>query len=341
MNWSRMGLYIRAYIKGRLATILFFCLVESVFALIWGLYDVDNWSGLIYPFIMVNSFGALGLMIGGYRYSQRMNRWSMLMKRFDSGSLISDSAYGTEALWLEEITAMMQHYEQSVADIQKQVKDSETYHTMWSHQIKTPISSLRLMLNSGDERIPTKIAYPLLEEVLRIEQYVDMVLYYQRMMDAGEDLILQSESLKQLVNHALKRYSIYFINRQLTVDVSVEDKQVLTDGKWMGFVLEQLVSNAIKYTQKGGIRIYTQGEKGRLLLIVEDTGIGIRKEDLPRIFERGFTGYNGRGEQKSTGIGLFLVKKVLTMLGHDIEVASEEGQGTMVTVTLQECKVVR
>lgn len=341
MNWSKAKTYMVAYLKGRLGTILFFCLIEGVFVLLWGLYDVDRWAGILYPFLLVNCFGLIGLLIGGYRYTRQMFEWSRYMKQLDNESLQRSWAFGTDYVWLCEIVDMMNTYEQEIARIRKQVKDSETYHTMWSHQIKTPISSLRLMLSSGDNRIASKVAYPLLEEVLRIEQYVDMVLYYQRMMDAGEDLILQPESLQKLVNDALKRYSIYFINRHLSVNVSVGDERILTDGKWMGFVLEQLISNAIKYTQTGGISIHTYKEDNHLYLIIEDTGIGIRQEDLPRIFERGFTGYNGRGEQKSTGIGLFLVKRVLTMLGHDIVVTSIEGKGTKVTVTLQQCKVQR
>ena len=139
---------------------------------------------------------------------------------------------------------------------------------------------------------------------------------------------LKEYELDDMIRQALRKYAPMFIRKNLTLSYEPVDIKVVTDEKWMVFVLEQLLSNAIKYTTSGGIRIYMQGG----CLVVEDTGIGILPEDLPRVFDKGYTGYNGRSDKKASGIGLYLVKKILSRLGHKIFAESESGEGTRMKV---------
>jgi signal transduction histidine kinase len=140
-------------------------------------------------------------------------------------------------------------------------------------------------------------------------------------------MVLGEYDLYSLVKQTVRKYSILFINSGLSLQLEEFEVKVLTDEKWLGFVLEQIISNSIKYTRKGTISIYLE-KSAQKILVIEDTGIGIRQEDLPRIFDRGFTGYNGRMDKKSTGIGLYLCKQIMNQLSHGIWVSSEDGKGT-------------
>lgn len=167
-------------------------------------------------------------------------------------------------------------------------------------------------------------------ELFKIEQYVGMVLTYLRMEDMSSDMTFDVCSLDEIVRQAVRKYSQMFILQKIKLNYEPLEVKVLTDEKWLVFVLEQILSNALKYTKQGSISIYMQ--KGKL--VVEDTGIGIWQEDLPRVFERGFTGYNGREDKKSTGIGLYLCKMIMQKLCHRIWIESEPGQGTRVLLDL-------
>ncbi|MEI3348232.1 MAG: ATP-binding protein [Dysosmobacter sp.] len=200
------------------------------------------------------------------------------------------------------------------------------YYTLWAHQIKTPIAAASLLLQ---ENPPPR--EPLEAELLKISQYVDMVLGYLRLDSASTDYVFQDTDLNALVRQAVRKFARLFILKHITLDFQEIHRTVLTDGKWLSFVVEQLLSNALKYTPAGGtVRIYGDGET----LVIADTGIGIREEDLPRIFEKGFTGYNGRAGQKSTGIGLYLCRRVSEQLNHDLTIVSRPGQGTIARLDL-------
>lgn len=202
------------------------------------------------------------------------------------------------------------------------------YYTLWVHQIKTPIAALRVLLQSGE------VDHALLEqEVFKIEEYVGMVLQYLRLESISSDLILNEYPLEDLVRQAVKKYGPLFITKKLSLKLEDFHLTVLTDEKWLVFALEQLLSNAIKYTPRGSIRIgLTEGKA----LFIQDTGIGILPEDLPRVFDRGFTGRNGRLDKRSTGIGLFLTKRILDRLHHPIKITSQVGRGTRVELTVDD-----
>lgn len=204
-------------------------------------------------------------------------------------------------------------------------RDMSEYYTLWAHQIKTPISSMRLALADSD----TPVSRELSVELQRVEQYVEMVLCYIRLEEGGSDLVIRECQLDELIRAALRKFSPQFIRKKLTLDYTPSGASVLTDEKWLLFVIEQVLSNALKYTKTGGISITFSGG----ILTVRDTGIGIAPEDLPRIFEKGYTGCNGRRDMKASGIGLYLCRRVCRMLGHGISAESGAG-GTAVSIDL-------
>ena len=223
---------------------------------------------------------------------------------------------------------------------QKTLEEMTDYYTMWAHQIKTPIFALRLLLQEN----PT-VNKEALTELFKIEQYVEMVLGYLRTEDMSSDLKLSRCALDSIIREQIHKYAGIFISKKLSLTYEGISENVLTDEKWLGFVIGQILSNALKYTRTGGIRISLKDVPGNsqntedisnmispspVTLIIEDTGIGIRKEDLPRIFEKGYTGVNGRENNRATGIGLYLSKKIMKRLDHRIYVTSEEGKGTKV-----------
>ncbi len=208
--------------------------------------------------------------------------------------------------------------------------DMIDYYSMWVHQIKTPISAMRILLktNSSKENLE--------QELFKIEQYVDMVLNYLR-IDEMSDFVLKSYDISNIVKQGIKKYSILFIYKKIKLNFNDKTLYSVTDEKWFLFAFEQILSNALKYTKEGNITISIDDVKREIS--IEDTGIGIYKEDIPRIFEKGFTGFNGRMDKKSTGIGLYLCKTILSKLSHSISISSELGVSTKVVIGFFDKKI--
>lgn len=200
------------------------------------------------------------------------------------------------------------------------------YMTLWVHQIKTPIAGLRLLIQSG-ELSPHLLSM----QILRIEQYVDMMMYYVKMGHMNQDLKIGHYKIGDIVNGVVKKQSLFFIHKKISLQLEELDEEIVTDEKWISFIIEQVLSNALKYTKEGSIRIYMKG----YTLYIEDTGIGIKKEDLPRVFEKGFTGTNGRIDKKASGLGLYLVKNICDILGYPIHIESEVNKGTTVSICFE------
>ena len=219
-------------------------------------------------------------------------------------------------------------------------EETADYYGMWAHQIKTPIAALKVLLQSyglpdkADERT-FEFIRGMKSEVFKLEQYVEMALTYLRTADMTADFVFGTYELDDIIRQAVKKYSQIFILNKIKLNYEPVGETVLTDEKWLTFVIEQLLSNALKYTREGSISIYTQKvSEEEECLVIEDTGIGILPEDLPRVFEKGFTGYNGRENKKSTGIGLYLCKTIMDKLRHGIWLESEVGKGTKAYIRL-------
>jgi len=210
-------------------------------------------------------------------------------------------------------------------------RDMTDYYTVWAHQIKTPIASMRLHLQNED----TALSQILSAELTRIEQYVQMVMAFLRLGSNSTDYVIREYDLDGIVKNCVKRFSEEFISRKIKLIYEPVNTKVITDEKWLSFVIEQVLSNALKYTPSGSIEIKMQEPKK---LLICDTGIGIAAQDLPRIFENGYTGYNGRWDKKASGIGLYLCRQICGNLGHGIYAASKPGSGTVITIDLAQKK---
>lgn len=224
--------------------------------------------------------------------------------------------------------------EQSMLTTEQNLRYSDMieYYTVWAHQIKTPIASMRLHLQNEDSALQRQLSL----DLLRIEQYVEMVLMFLRLDSASTDYMIKAYDLNEVVRGAVKKFAGEFIARKLTLYYEPLETNVVTDEKWLSFVIEQILSNALKYTTEGSITISLKEPK---LLCITDTGMGIAPEDLPRIFEKGYTGLWGRKDKKASGIGLYLCKRICKNLGHRLWVESTLGQGTTVYLDLTQQKL--
>lgn len=230
---------------------------------------------------------------------------------------------------LRRLAAQNTELEAKNAANRRQMTD---YYTLWAHQIKTPIAAMQLLLQAEGEGSSPELA----AELFKIEQYVELVLQYLRSEDMAGDLAVSRAQLEPLVRGAVRKYARLFILKRIDLELENLAGTALTDEKWLAFCLEQLLSNALKYTPTGGRVSIGLAPGPRQVLCIRDTGCGIAAEDLPRVMERGFTGYNGRENKKSTGIGLYLCKKVLANLGHRFWLESAPGKGTAALIDLTE-----
>jgi len=209
----------------------------------------------------------------------------------------------------------------------------QDYYTTWVHQIKTPIAAMQLTLSSQD----TPVSRQLTRQLIQIEQYVNMALVYQRLESTQTDYRFCTCSLDEMICRSVRRFASQFIARQIKLEYAPIPGGIVTDEKWFCFVLEQLFSNALKYTANGSIAVYMEED----CLCIRDTGIGIAAEDLPRIFDKGYTGINGRGDigegrQKASGLGLYLCKRVCDNLGIELTAKSCLGRGSVLRMKLSQ-----
>ncbi len=227
----------------------------------------------------------------------------------------------------EIISLISEEHNHYCTEANKSYSDMVDYYTVWAHQIKTPIASMRLTLQNEDSPLSRKVY----SDLHRIEQYVEMVLTFLRLNSESSDYVIKEYNIDNIVKQAVKRFSHEFIRRKISLIYEPLNKAVITDEKWLSFVIEQVLSNALKYTKSGCITISLDSNKN---LTVTDTGIGIAPDDLPRIFEKGYTGFNGRTDKKSSGLGLYLCKCICKNLGHNISAKSEINKGTVITIDL-------
>ena len=291
-----------------------FCTV-TVFIICQTLVDLIIYMLSLYLFIILLYF------LLDYRKYKQHHQYLIYLK--DNPELFDNlphESYLEEKTYQEMLQILQKKLFQLKQENQQKYNNTIDYYTKWVHQIKTPIAGLKLIIQNDypDEKM--------LVELLKIEQYVNMALQYVRLDHIHHDLSFQKVSLDHLVSQEIKKQSLFFFQKNLKVDYQIKDLQILTDEKWSGFVIEQVLSNALKYTKEGSISFYNEGEK----LYIQDSGIGIKESDLPRVFEKGFTGFQGRNDKKASGLGLYLCKNIFNQLGHLISIESKVNQGTTV-----------
>ncbi len=315
-----------AYLKRQYKLLLLLAGAVCVFAAVFSLYALPV-EAVAYAGALCLALGAILFAVGYVRFVRRHRTLCGLLRRAGETVLPLPPASGLlEEDYQALLGAVCADRARLAAENGRRLQDMTDYYTLWAHQIKTPIAAAGLLLQEETPRTAEVEA-----ELLKIEQYVEMVLSYLRLDSPATDYLLRACGLDGVVRQAVRKYARLFILKKIALDFRETGKTVLTDEKWLLFVVEQVLSNALKYTPAGGsIRIYGDGDT----LAVADSGIGIREEDLPRVFEQGFTGYNGREDKKSTGIGLYLCRRVMERLNHGISITSRPGQGTIVRLDL-------
>ena len=300
---------LKGYMRDRAA--MFGCLLicYGTLFLIGYLYDIPfEKTRYIAEFSGAGVF--LCLLVDILKYAER---WKELKRCIATSDTYPGMFYTVpgdlEALYRSMIAKMRQEKEELIFEDQKRYTEMMDYYGMWAHQIKTPIAAMRILVQSGMDREENeenqKLFRQLQMELFKTEQYVEMVLSYLKIGDIAKDMVLERCDLGKVVRQAVKKYSRLFILQKLSLEMGEIAEIVLTDEKWLSFVVEQIISNALKYTKSGSVSIYLEQEG---VLVIKDTGIGISAEDLPRIMEKGYTGYNGRIDKRSTGIGLYAKK---------------------------------
>lgn len=326
---------ILTYIRRHLKTTVSFLLFGLIFTIVLFLYNLPV-EPVLYSTILCMVVGFIFITIDFLLYYKKHKLLYKLQKQITlSIDNLPPAKYLLEKDY-QELIKILFIDKTSLASLSDSARnDLIDYYTLWVHQIKTPISAMRLLLQSGENEQNAELSL----ELFKIEQYVEMVLQYLRLNSDTSDLVIKEYSLDSIVRQAVRKYAKMFIGRKISLNYSELNRQVLTDEKWLVFVMEQLLSNALKYTKEGSISIYMESNEGNTL-VIEDTGIGIAFEDLPRVFEKGYTGYNGRTDKKSTGIGLYLCKRILKNLSHTIKIESQVGEGTKVKIGLDHVKIM-
>lgn len=234
--------------------------------------------------------------------------------------LINFSKYKEELIIKDKYEALLFENKSLRSDFISNKKDLEEYFLMWAHQIKTPITVAKLILNKKTDEDSKRLK----EEIFYIEEYTNMAINYLKISSRGPDMDLDYVDLDEIVKEILKKYSIIFINKKISLNYEPINRKIISDSKLLSIMLEQIIANALKYTEKGSISITYSMDRLR----VRDTGIGIRSEDLRKIFDRGYSGFNGRVNQKSSGLGLYLVRKIGQILNIKVEVESTLNVGS-------------
>ena len=307
------------YIKARSKVIFLFLALEVIFIVTDVLFGMRSII-VIYPVFLSLAV----LLIAGVADMLLFCRRHNMLEREElpeAKSLIEED-------YRKIIEKLKEEAEMSRLNSSSEYNNMVEYYTVWAHQIKTPIAAMRLNLQAEDSENSRK----LMGDLNRVESYVEMVLTFLRLDSNSTDYLIKEYDLDVIIRPAVRKFSREFILKRLSLEYEGVNFKTITDSKWLSFIVEQVISNAVKYTSEGKISIY-MNEPG--ILCIEDTGIGIAAEDLPRIFENGYTGFNGREDKRASGIGLYLCKRIADDLGHNISAESSPGKGTKISIDVR------
>ena len=324
--------YFASYVKQHIPALLAFVLCAALYAVTFVFYRFPL-KAVIYPttlcLVLLLTFAAADIARTKKKHTE-LER----IKDFDAklADTFPEAGGIIERDYQEIIRLMREQHEAAEQKYEQNLRETMDYYTVWVHQIKTPIASMRLTL----QNIDTAQSRQLQSELGRIERYVEMVLTFLRLGSDSTDYVIKEHELDDIVMGAVKKLAGDFINKRIKLEYTELNVEVLTDEKWLAFVIEQVLSNALKYTPEGTVSVYLERPK---TLCIRDTGIGIATEDLPRVFENGYTGYNGRSDKKASGIGLYLCRRICNKLGHTISAESKAGEGTVIRIGLDKKKL--
>ncbi|HIY93057.1 sensor histidine kinase [Companilactobacillus sp. HBUAS56275] len=290
--------------------------------------NVDFYPGtLVYTWILAMVFLVVNLSIS---YNHKKAWYKQLESYQEDLSKELVGASNNEQKYIQsKINNISLEYRNELTELYQNQKDQREYTESWVHDIKVPLAALKL---SQDDELDKNLID---EEIDQIDYLVDQALYFARLNNFSNDYLIQEQDLNNIVKASIRTNKRLFINKRIGINLDITDKKILTDEKWLSFIINQIVANSLKYTDRGGkISIFTTNKNNNIELHIKDNGIGIANQDISRVYNKGFTGSNGRQSgSKSTGMGLYLVKKMIDKLGHTIDVKSQVGQGTEFIIT--------
>ena len=266
-----------------------------------------------------------------YYYKQLKNNIDDLKQKYLISEIIRDANFIEGKILKETLQEAGKSMLENVNKYKAIQEDYKEYIELWIHEVKIPIAASKMIIENNKNTITKSID----EELDKVENYIEQALYYARSNAVEKDYIITKNNLKEIVNSAILKNKTTLINQKVILEIKELEKEVYTDSKWATFIINQIIQNAIKYSKESNkkIEIYSKSKNDKIILYIEDNGIGIRKGEITKVFERGFTGENGRKiGKKSTGIGLYLCKKLCDKLGLGIELNSEKDEGTQVRV---------
>lgn len=326
--------FFRLYLRAQRRGMLFWGFCCLIFTVSFALYGLPL-GAVLYPAALCAAAGGIILLLS-LRKSRAVCQELSLMQHHpaDLPDELPAAQSPQEQAYQALLLALHADRQKLKSDMNARYLDMTEYYTVWAHQIKTPIAAMRLALQNED----TLLSRRLTGEVGRVEQYVQMALTYLRLGSDSSDYVIRSCALDNIVRPAVRRFAGEFIQRKIQLNYQMLNYTVITDEKWLGFVVEQVLSNALKYTPQGSVSIYMEPDG---VLCIRDTGIGVAPEDLPRVFEKGYTGYNGRSHRKASGLGLYLCREILTRLGHSVSAESQVDHGTTIRIDLRQHKTIQ
>ena len=318
------------YGKQRRGIALLLLLFTGLFAVSFYLYGLPG-EPIEYGVTLCLFAGAVILAVDFSLYLRRHRKMEALRAEITlSIEALPPPRNLAERDYTELIVALHDERVRTVSQYDNLHSDMVDYYCLWAHQIKTPIAAMHLLLDGrGDEPAPS--SNPSCLKLSNMWKWCCPTCAWTR---AQATYYLKLYQLDNIVRQAVRKYAAQFVRKKIRLEYHEMDCFVLTDEKWLMFAIEQVLSNALKYTPSGG-RVTISLDAPTKTLLIADSGIGIAPEDLPRVCEKGFTGYNGRTDKKSTGIGLYLCKRILTMLSHTIAIESQVGEGTLVRIGLE------
>lgn len=319
---------LKDYIKSQFTNILlYFVSVTLLSYMITILYNVEK-EKIIYPLVIVSLSYCFYFIFNFIKfYKKYIILDTLINQKENTYTEITKNNHILENKYITIINKLQKENKKIIDTNRNKNKEIEAYYLMWTHQIKTPISAIYFLIENLEDDSKLKLE----AEVFKIEEYVNNNLAYFKLDSSNNDFLIETINLKDLLKGIIKKYANLFFLKKLKLEFNVTDKIIVSDKKCLSLILEQVISNAIKYTKNEGvIKIYNENNT----IIIEDNGIGIKKEDIPRIFDKGFTGYNGRLNKKSTGIGLYLSKIAADKLNHSIKIESNQNTGTTVKIKI-------
>lgn len=323
MKRKRAGKIISDCLKSHIGTFTVVAVTFLASGTVFALYGLPA-EPFIYALMLGSAALVVMLVVSLVKAFRAASRRERMRDSLFTGAQFPTPDSLTEADCREMIDILEKRLNEVTAEYERDRKDTEDYITVWVHQIKTPIAVMRMTLSDSE----TEEGRRALAELFRIEQYVDMMLQYIRLSSDSNDLVIREYSLDELIRQSVRKFAPQFVLRKIGLNYETVDGTIVTDAKWFSCILDQFLSNAVKYTREGSISITYDGEG----LHIADTGIGIAAEDLPRIFEKGYTGINGRAEQRSSGLGLYLARLAADKLALEISAESNPGKGSVFTI---------